>query len=130
MSGISSSGSSITSGAVLLSDARDGVANVILHVVNSEVASHWNDTLDNWFVLAADLAEHHRPREVARAAQIVREGVERHSMLQARRSRTSEYQNQIVAQDPHCTDPSLTRSRHWSTACSPGWWPPTPWRLK
>jgi excisionase family DNA binding protein len=64
----------------LLSEARDADANVVLHVIE---ASPWsarpddlNAPVESWIVLAADLAEHRRPREVARAAQIVRRAAE------------------------------------------------------
>lgn len=68
-------------------DARHAEANVVLHVVNPAVVPGRAVEPDNWLLLAADLAEHHRPREVARAAQIVREAAERHPALLVRRSR-------------------------------------------
>lgn len=60
-------------GGFLLSEARHGDANVVLHVVDPAIVSAGDLEPENWLLLAADLAEHHQPREVARAAQIVRE---------------------------------------------------------
>jgi excisionase family DNA binding protein len=71
----------------LLSDARHGEANVVLHVVDAAAAPDWRVESNNWLLLAADLAEHHRPREIARAAQIVREVADQYAVLRARGSR-------------------------------------------
>ena len=65
----------------LLSGARPSEANVVLHVVDPTVAPDLTAQQHNWLVLAADLAEYHRPREVARAAEIIREIAERHPAL-------------------------------------------------
>ena len=56
----------------LLSEAGHAEANVVLHVVSPSVPKGWIHP-DNYLVLAADLAEHHRPREARRAEQVVRE---------------------------------------------------------
>lgn len=61
----------------LLAEARDADANVVLHVVSPAASDPPWAPVDSWIILAADLAEHHRPREVARAAQIVRAAAER-----------------------------------------------------
>lgn len=104
LSGISLPGSGIASGDIvegyvaehhldalmddyLLSDARHGEANVVLHVVNPAVIPDGSVEPDNWLLLAADLAEHQRPREIARAAQIVREVAKQHPSPHARISR-------------------------------------------
>jgi excisionase family DNA binding protein len=98
LSGISLPGSGIASGDIvegyvaasylgdlvdeyLLSQASHGQANVVLHAVNPADIPGRRIEPDNWLLLAADLAEHHRPRELARAAQIVREVAERHPAL-------------------------------------------------
>jgi excisionase family DNA binding protein len=56
----------------LLSESGHAEANVVLHVPKPSVPVDWVRP-DNWLVLAADLAEHHRPRESSRAAQLVLE---------------------------------------------------------
>lgn len=61
----------------LLSEARDDDANVVLHVVPPQDSSQCMGLAQSWMILAADLAEHHRPREVARAAEIVCKAAER-----------------------------------------------------
>jgi excisionase family DNA binding protein len=71
----------------LLSDARHLDANVVLHVVNPGAVFEWSVEPDNWLLLAADLAEHHRPREVARAVQLVHAVAEHSPVLPAKRSR-------------------------------------------
>ena len=55
----------------LLMDADHRSANVVLHVLDPATA--WLHVVrpDHWLLMAADLAEHHRPRETARAARIV-----------------------------------------------------------
>lgn len=60
----------------LLVTAGPDDANVVLHEVDPTVASQLDLLLDSWLVLAADLAEHQRPREVARAAELVREAAD------------------------------------------------------
>lgn len=55
----------------LLSESGHAEANVVLHVPNQSIPMGWVDPA-NWLVLAADLAEHHRPRELLRAAEVVR----------------------------------------------------------
>ncbi len=72
--------------AFLLSDARHEEANVVLHVVDPEVIPRWPLEPNDRLVLAADLAEHHRPREVARAVEIIREMAEQHPVLDSSRS--------------------------------------------
>jgi hypothetical protein len=59
--------------------AKESDANVFLHVVDEDqpergVSLH--EAFQNWLVLAADLAEHRRPREEARALELVREHAE------------------------------------------------------
>jgi len=56
----------------LLSESGHSEANVVLHVPSQSVPTDWVNP-DNWLVLAADLAEHHRPREHSRAAEVVLE---------------------------------------------------------
>ena len=71
----------------LLSKARPPEANVVLHAFGD--LAHFDVDLqaDNWLVLAADLAEHHRPREVARAVEIVREVAVQQAARKSARSR-------------------------------------------
>lgn len=57
----------------LLGGASHREANVVLHVVDPEALRHRSVPTDSWLLLAADLAEHHRPRETARAVQLLRE---------------------------------------------------------
>lgn len=71
----------------LLREAVHAEANVVLHVVNSAVMPHGEFKPDGWLLLAADLAEHHRPREIAKAAQLVRQVAVKHPALKAERSR-------------------------------------------
>lgn len=55
-------------------------ANVFLHVVDEHYPLRWESlskALDSWLVLAADLAEHRRPREEARALELVRDSAEK-----------------------------------------------------
>ena len=104
LSGVSLPGSGIASGdivegyiaageldgvidAYLLSGARPVDANVVLHAVADPAHLDVHFKLDNWIVLAADLAEHHRPREVARAVEIVREAAEQQQERRSARSR-------------------------------------------
>ena len=56
----------------LLIEARYDNANVILHVVEDDSPFRALVEIDGWLLLAADLAEHHRPRESSRAAELVR----------------------------------------------------------
>ena len=56
----------------LLVEARHDNANVILHVVENEVPFRALADFGGWLLLAADLAEYHRPRESSRAAELVR----------------------------------------------------------
>lgn len=60
----------------LLVAAREPDANVLLHVVSHDEPELWralSGAVGSRLVLAADLAEHRRPREEARAADLVRE---------------------------------------------------------
>lgn len=101
LSGISLAASGISSGDIvegyvevshlpalvdgfLLSEARPGDANVVLHVVEPELIPDRRVEPDNWLLLAADLAEHQRPREIARASQIVRQVADQHPALVSR----------------------------------------------
>jgi excisionase family DNA binding protein len=64
---------------LLVEAAKESDANVFLHVVDEDqperrVSLH--EAIQNWLVLAADLAEHRRPREEARALELVRERAE------------------------------------------------------
>ena len=56
----------------LLVKARHDNANVILHVVEDDIPFRALVEIDCWLLLAADLAEYHRPRESSRAAELVR----------------------------------------------------------
>ena len=56
----------------LLVEARHDNANVILHVVEDDIPFRALVETDGWLLLAADLAEYHRPRESSRAAELVR----------------------------------------------------------
>lgn len=56
----------------LLVDADRGSANVVLHVVDAD-QPQLAAPGDNWLLLAADLADYHRPRETVRAAQLLGE---------------------------------------------------------
>ena len=56
----------------LLAEARHHNANVILHVVEDDIPFRALADIDGWLLLAADLAEYHRPRESSRAAELVR----------------------------------------------------------
>lgn len=58
----------------LLAEVRESEANVFLHVVPSGDSEHWRaarQAVSSRLVLAVDLAEHRRPREEARAAELV-----------------------------------------------------------
>lgn len=58
----------------LLVAAKEPSANVFLHVVSHHDPQHWQavrDAVSSALVLAADLAEHRRPREEAQAADLV-----------------------------------------------------------
>jgi hypothetical protein len=59
---------------VFLLDAvvRDREANVVLHVVAPDVGVDWRSAAGSQLAMAADLAEHRRPREQAAAADLVR----------------------------------------------------------
>jgi hypothetical protein len=60
----------------LLAEARGADANVFFHVVRRPGLVDWGrlrSVVDNWLLLAADLAEHRKPREEARALEIVRQ---------------------------------------------------------
>lgn len=56
----------------LLSGVSHSAANVVLHVFDPDAIPDGALKPDNWLLLAVDLAEHHSPREIAKAAQIVR----------------------------------------------------------
>jgi excisionase family DNA binding protein len=55
----------------LLVEAGHRDADVVLHVVDQDALRH-PEVLDGWLLLAADLAEHQRPRETTRAVQVLR----------------------------------------------------------
>lgn len=57
----------------LLLDSDHRSANVVLHVVDPTTMPSQAVGPSNWLLMAADLAEYHRPRETARAVQILRE---------------------------------------------------------
>jgi excisionase family DNA binding protein len=57
----------------LLVGAGHRDADVVLHVVDPAALRHREVVPASWLLLAADLAEHQRPRETARAVQVVRE---------------------------------------------------------
>jgi excisionase family DNA binding protein len=64
---------------LLVEAAKESDANVFLHVVDEDQAERGvslHEAFQNWLVLAADLAEHRRPREEARALELVREHAE------------------------------------------------------
>lgn len=94
LSGVSLPGSGIASGAFvegyvparvvddlvedfLLVEAVPRDADVVLHVVDPTVVGAHEVEPADWLLLAADLAEHQRPRETARAAHLVREAAGR-----------------------------------------------------
>jgi hypothetical protein len=56
----------------LLVEAGHPDADVVLHVVDPGSLRQAEVVPGCWLLLAADLAEHHRPREAVRAAEIVR----------------------------------------------------------
>jgi hypothetical protein len=84
----------------LLSDAGHMDANVVLHVVDPAGGPGWGAPLDSWLLLAADLAEYHRPRESARAAQIVQKVAEHHPALTAQGPRRTERHADRVSRRP------------------------------
>ena len=58
----------------LLVRAQESGGNVFFHVVDEDGPLGWElvcGVLENWLVVAADLAEHRRPREEARALELV-----------------------------------------------------------
>jgi len=57
----------------LLVEAGHREADVVLHVVGPGTGADTEIGPADWLLLAADLAEHHRPRETARAVQVVQE---------------------------------------------------------
>jgi excisionase family DNA binding protein len=64
---------------LLVGAAKESEANVFLHVVDEDDPERWaslHEAFGNWLVLAADLAEHRRPREEARALELVRDRAE------------------------------------------------------
>lgn len=88
LSGISLPGSGIASGDIvegyveqgdvdrlvhdyLLAEGGAANANVILHVFDPDSMPQRGFDASNWLLLAVDLADHHRPREQARAVEIV-----------------------------------------------------------
>jgi len=66
---------------LLSAAASDREANVVLRVVSAIAWQHLRDAA-TW-LLAADLADHRRPREEARAAELVREMACQHAQLLA-----------------------------------------------
>lgn len=73
----------------LLSPVSDeNVANVVLHIASDSVPDKLGDIAP--LLLAADLAEHRRPREEARASELLRELVQRSpQLIGGRESRSS-----------------------------------------
>lgn len=57
----------------LLVPASADSANVILHAIDGAVVPPVDGILDSRVLLAADLAEHHQPRESARSVDLLRE---------------------------------------------------------
>ncbi len=57
----------------LLMPASADSANVVLHAIDRAVVPPVDGILDSLLLLAADLAEHHQPRESARAVNLLRE---------------------------------------------------------
>ncbi|MHA3838278.1 helix-turn-helix domain-containing protein [Terrabacter sp. AAH1] len=68
----------------LLVDASESDANVILHVHDMPGGPDFVWPANSWVALAADLAEHARPREMARAADIVMDVARRDAAVSAR----------------------------------------------